>query len=189
MAKSSNNKLTAEQQKELIAVLKKRFEKNSKRHKNMNWQAIENKLIANPTKLYSLYLLEQTGGEPDVIEYNKKTDEYIYYDCCIESPKERRSFCYDRAALDSRKEFKPSNTVIDMANEMGVELLDEAQYKFLQQYGPFDLKTSTWLKTPDNIRKLGGAIFGDFRYDHVFIYHNGASSYYAARGFRARLII
>lgn len=179
--------LSLEQHKELIKTLKTRFEKNINRHKGLDWNKIQTKLEANTEKLWSLYLMEETGGEPDVVGYDKKTDEYIFYDCSDESPKGRRSICYDQEALDSRKKFKPENNAVNMAKEMGVDLLTEEQYRELQQLGNFDTKTSSWIKTPSAIRKLGGAIFADFRYDNVFIYHNGAESYYAARGFRGSL--
>ncbi len=179
--------LSAEEQKELIKTLKTRFEKNPKRHENIQWEDVQKKLESNPEKLWSLNEMERTDGEPDVVGYDKKTDEYHFADCSAESPKGRRSLCYDRDALNSRKEHKPVNSAIDLANEIGIEILDEEQYRQLQTLGNFDLKTSSWLKTPDNIRKLGGAIFCDKRYDTVFLYHNGAESYYAARGFRGVL--
>ena len=183
------NKLTPQQSNDLIAVLQKRLEKNMKRHKGIDWANVQAKLEANPEKLWILDDMEQTGGEPDVVAYDKKTNEFIFFDCSDESPKGRRSLCYDTQALESRKEHKPKNSALGMAAEMGVELLTEEQYRALQQLGQFDLKTSSWLRTPDNIRKLGGAIFGDRRYDTVFLYHNGAESYYAARGFRGALKI
>lgn len=179
--------LSAEEQKELIKTLKTRFEKNPKRHENIQWENVQKKLESNPGKLWSLNEMERTEGEPDVVGYDKKTDEYLFIDCSAESPKGRRSLCYDRDALNSRKEHKPVNSAIDMANEIGIEILNEEQYRQLQTLGNFDLKTSSWLKTPDNIRKLGGAVFCDKRYDTVFLYHNGAESYYAARGFRGVL--
>lgn len=172
---------------ELLKVLKSRFEKHRNRHKGIEWSAVQARLEANREKLWSLQQMEATGGEPDVVGQDKKTGEYLFYDCSVESPKGRRSLCYDREALDSRKEFKPANNAVDMAAAMGIELLTEEQYRMLQELGKFDLKTSSWILTPAPIRKLGGAIFADFRYDHVFIYHNGASSYYAARGFRGAL--
>jgi hypothetical protein len=184
---SNKKELSVTQREELIGILKTRFEKNMHRHEGLEWQRIQEKLEASPEKLWSLDEMEVTGGEPDVIGYDQKTDEYLFYDCALESPKGRRSLCYDREALDARKEHKPANSVADSAAEMGVELLDEAQYRELQQFGKFDTKTSSWLKTPADIRKLGGAIFGDYRYGKIFIYHNGAESYYAARGFRAAL--
>lgn len=172
---------------ELIAVLKSRFEKNSHRHKGLEWGKILTRLIANPEKLWSINEMESTGGEPDVIYYDKRTGEYILYDCSAESPSGRRSVCYDRKALDSRKEHKPKNSAMDMAESMGIELLSEEQYRQLQKLGEFDTKTSSWVKTPSNIRELGGALFCDRRYDTVFVYHNGAESYYAARGFRGSI--
>lgn len=178
-------KLSADQIKELLGILKTRFEKNSNRHKGIEWAKVQAKLEAHPNKLWSLNEMEKTGGEPDVVGEDK--GEYLFYDCSAESPKGRRSLCYDRAALDSRKEYKPENSAIDMATEMGIEILTEDQYRGLQQLGNFDLKTSSWIKTPEKIRKLGGAIFCDRRYDTVFVYHNGAESYYAARGFRGCL--
>jgi len=180
-------KLSTEQREELLDILKARFEKNMNRHKGLEWTQVQAKLEANGEKLWSLNEMEQTGGEPDVVDYDKKTGEYIFYDCSAESPKGRRSFCYDREALDSRKEHKPENNAVDAAAAMGIELLTEEQYRQLQQLGKFDTKTSSWIKTPSNIRKLGGAVFCDRRYDHVFLYHNGAESYYAARGFRGSL--
>ncbi|MFZ0455604.1 MAG: DUF4256 domain-containing protein [Ignavibacteriaceae bacterium] len=184
---STKKKLSPEQHEELLRVLKTRFEKNMNRHKNLEWAKVLAKLEANDEKLRSLNEMEKTGGEPDVVDYDKKTDEYIFYDCSHESPKGRRSLCYDREALESRKEHKPENNVIDMAAAMGIELLPEEQYRGLQKLGNFDLKTSSWVKTPADIRKLGGAIFCDRRYDTVFVYHNGAESYYAGRGFRGSL--
>lgn len=171
----------------LLQILKARFEKNKKRHKGLEWAKVQTKLEANNERLWSLNEMEKTGGEPDVAGFDKKTGEYIFYDCSAESPKGRRSLCYDREALESRKEYKPSNSAIDMADAMGIELLTEGQYRELQKLGEFDLKTSSWAKTPAGIRKLGGAIFCDRRYDTVFVYHNGAESYYAARGFRGTL--
>lgn len=185
MNKTSNNRETSpEQHEEILKTLKVRFEKNMDRHKDLEWGEIQVKLEANLDKLWSLNEMEVTGGEPDVVGYDEKTDEYIFYDCSAESPKGRRSVCYDREALESRKEHKPENNAIDMAADMGIEILTEEQYRELQKLGNFDLKTSSWVKTPDNIRKLGGAIFCDRRYDTVFVYHNGAESYYSARGFR-----
>lgn len=172
---------------ELLTVLKKRFEKHKERHKGINWDQVEARLRSKPGKLWSLDRMEESGGEPDVVDTDKKTGEFIFMDCAPESPKGRRSLCYDRKALDERKEFKPDSTVLDMAAEMGVELLDESQYRFLQTLGKFDAKTSSWILTPSDIRKLGGALFCDYRYATVFTYHNGASSYYAARGFRSLL--
>lgn len=182
----SKNKLTAEQSGELLKVLKNRFEKNMNRHKGLSWEKIQPKLEAAPEKLWSLNAMEETEGEPDVVDYDKKTDEYIFFDCSPESPK-RRSLCYDYQAWDLRKANKPESNVIDKATEMGIELLTEEQYRQLQELGKFDLKTSSWVKTPENIRELGGAIFCDRRYNTVFMYHNGADSYYAARGFRGML--
>lgn len=182
-----NSKLSAAQREELLTVLNKRFEKNMIRHKALDWEDVQARLDATPEKLWSLSEMERTGGEPDVISHDKKPGEYIFYDCSAESPKGRRSLCYDREALNSRKEFKPADTAVDMAAAMGIELLTEEQYRALQQLGQFDLKTSSWVKTPAGIRKLGGAIFCDRRYSTVFTYHNGAESYYAARGFRGSL--
>lgn len=179
--------MNAKQADELIGVLKTRFEKNMKRHKGLNWAEVQNRLEAHPDKLASLYEMEHTGGEPDVIGHEPKTGEYIFVDCSAESPKDRRSLCYDHAAHASRKENKPEDSAENMAAAMGIELLTEAEYRHLQTLGAFDTKTSSWVKTPDSIRKLGGAIFCDRRYDQVFTYHNGAESYYAARGFRGSL--
>ena len=183
----NKKKLSPVQQEELLSTLQTRFEKNIKRHSDLDWPKIMIKLLANPERLWSLNEMESSGGEPDVVSFDKKTSEYIFYDCSAESPKGRRSFCYDREALDSRKEFKPVNSAIDMASEMGIELLNEEQYRELQKLGNFDTKTSSWIITPADIRKLGGAIFCDHRYNAVFVYHNGAESYYAARGFRGSL--
>ena len=183
----NNKQLIAHQSKEILEILKTRFEKNMKRHTAIKWLKVQEKLEANPEKIWSLYQMEKTDGEPDVIGFDKKTNEYIFYDCSAESPKGRRSLCYDNEALEARKEHKPKNSAVGMASEMGIELLTEKQYRELQQLGKFDIKTSSWLNTPENIRKLGGAIFGDFRFDTVFIYHNGAQSYYAGRGFRGAL--
>ena len=185
----SKFKLSSKQIEEILTVLNARFEKNINRHKGIEWTKVQVKLENKLEKLWSLNEMERTGGEPDVVGYNQKTEEYIFYDCSAESPKGRRSLCYDRKALDSRKEFKPKNNVIDMAAEMGIELLTEEQYRELQKFDGFDLKTSSWIKTPADIRKLGGALFCDRRYDNVFVYHNGAESYYAARGFRGMLKI
>ena len=185
--KSNKKKLSPEQSEELLKTLKTRFEKNMKRHKGFEWAKVQAKLEANPEKLWSLDDMEITGGEPDVVGYDKKTGEYIFYDCSAESPKERRSLCYDRRALESRKEHKPKNNAIDMAADMGIEILTEEQYRELQQFGEFDTKTSSWLRTPSDIRKLGGAISGEFRFGCVFVYANGAESYFAARGFRGSL--
>jgi hypothetical protein len=182
----SKKSLTAEQKEELLKVLKTRFEKNMSRHKGLNWEKIQLKLENNPEKIWSLNEMEKTEGEPDVVDYDKKTDEYIFFDCSPESPK-RRSLCYDYQAWEARKANKPESNVIDKASEMGIELLTEEQYRQLQELGKFDLKTSSWVKTPVNIREHGGAIFCDRRYNTVFMYHNGADSYYAARGFRGCL--
>jgi hypothetical protein len=184
---ANKKSLSASQKEELLKTLKSRFEKNMKRHKGLEWEKIQTKLDANPSKLWSLHEMENTGGEPDVIGYDKKTAEYLFCDCSAESPKGRRSVCYDRKALNARKEHKPQNSALDMADEMGIEILSEEQYRELQKLGEFDSKTSSWIQTPEAIRKLDGALFADFRYDHVFVYHNGASSYYAARGFRGLL--
>jgi hypothetical protein len=184
---SNKKELSPEQREELLRALKARFEKNMNRHKGLEWAKVQAKLEANTEKLWSLNEMERTGGEPDVVGHDKKTDEYIFYDCSVESPKDRRNVCYDREALESRKEFKPKDTAMDMAAAMGIEILTEEQYQELQKLGNFDTKTSSWLKTPSDIRKLGGAIFADRRYDHVFVYHNGAESYYGVRGFRGLL--
>ena len=181
------NKLSSGQRDELLGALKARFEKNMNRHKGLDWAKLQAKLEANAEKMWSLNEMETTGGEPDVVAFDKKTGEYVFYDCSAESPKGRRSVCYDREALDARKENKPANSAVDIAAAMGVELLTEEQYRELQKLGSFDLKTSSWVKTPDDIRKLGGALYCDRRYNHVFLYHNGADSYYAARGFRGAL--
>jgi hypothetical protein len=185
--KSNKNKLSSTQQNELIEILKGRFEKNMNRHKGLQWADLQAKLESNPEKLWSLNEMEMTGGEPDVVSYDKKAGEYIFYDCSPESPKGRRSICYDHEALESRKEHKPENSAVQMAADMGIELLSEEQYRQLQQLGKFDLKTSSWVATHAEVRKLGGALFCDRRYDTVFLYHNGAESYYAARGFRGSL--
>ena len=187
MAKKLIRKLPAAQTENLLAVLKSRFEKNMNRHKGLEWSKLVTKLKANPEKLWSLHEMEKTGGEPDVIGYDAKTDEYIFYDCSPESPNGRRSICYDHEGQESRKEFKPENNAIDLAATMGIEMLTEEQYRLLQKLGKFDTKTSSWLKTPADIRKLGGALFADYRYGNVFVYHNSAPSYYAARGFRGSL--
>ena len=181
---SNKKKLSPEQREELLRALKARFEKNMNRHKGLEWAKVQAKLEANTEKLWSLNEMESTDGEPDVVGHDKKTGEYIFYDCSAESPKGRRSVCYDRKALESRKEHKPNNSAIDMAAAMGIELLTEEQYRELQRLGNFDTKTSSWLKTPSEIRELGGALYGDFRYGRTFVGHNGAESYYAARGFR-----
>lgn len=171
----------------LLQILKARFEKNTNRHKDLDWNKIHEKLLENPDKLWSLHEMEKTGGEPDAVGYDQKTDEYLFYDCCAESPNGRRSCSFDREGQLSRKEHQPQTNAVDMAAEMGISLLTETEYRELQQLGNFDTKTSSWIQTPQNIRKLGGALFGDFRYDTVFIYHNGAQSYYAARAFRGVL--
>ena len=186
-SKSNKKKLSPEQHKELLGVLKARFEKNRNRHKDLEWSKVQAKLEANPEKLLSLSEMERTGGDPDVVGHDKKTGACIFYDCSAESPKGRRSLCYDREALDSRKEHKPKDSAIDMAAAMGIELLTEEQYRELQKLGNFDTTTSSWVKTPSDIRKLGGALFCDRRFNTVFVYHNGAESYYAARGFRGSL--
>lgn len=190
----NKQKLSPEQQEELVRILKVRFEKNMNRHKDLDWAKVQARLEACMTgeqadtnKLWSLHEMERTGGEPDVVGYDNKTDEYIFYDCSAESPKERRSLCYDREGLESRKEHRPANNAIDMAAAMGIDLLTEEQYRELQILGNFDTKTSSWVKTSAEIRKLGGALFCDRRYDHVFVYHNGAESYYGVRGFRGWL--
>jgi hypothetical protein len=187
--KVDKEELSPEQRKELLRALKVRFEKNMNRHEGLEWSKVQAKLEANSEKLWSLNEMEITGGEPDIVGLDNKTDKYIFYDCSAESPKGRRSVCYDREALESRKEHKPKNSAIDMAAAMGIELLTEEQYRGLQKLGNFDTKTSSWVITPSEIRKLGGAIFADFRYGNVFVYHNGAESYYAARGFRGSLSV
>jgi len=189
MSKSKSNKktLSQEQREDLVLALRARFEKNMKRHKGIEWAKVQAKLEANPEKLWSLDEMEVSGGEPDVVGHDKKTGEYIFYDCSVESPKGRRSVCYDDEALESRKENKPKNSAMGMAAAMGIELLTEEQYRELQELGDFDTKTSSWVQTPADIRDLGGALFCDRRYDHVFVYHNGAESYYAARAFRGWL--
>ena len=181
--------MKAKQREELLRTLKARFEKHMNRHKSLEWAKVQAKLEANTENLWSLNAMESTGGEPDVVRHDKKTGEYIFYDCSAESPKGRRSVCYDRKALESRKEHKPKNSAIDMAAAMGIELLTEEQYRELQTLGKFDTKTSSWIITPADIRKLGGALFADYRYGNVFVYHNGAESYYAARGFRGSVRI
>ena len=187
MAKENKKALPPKQSEELLNVLKARFEKNMNRHKGLEWDKIQIKLEANAEKLWSLNEMERTGGEPDVVDHNKKSGEYVFYDCSMESPNGRRSLCYDREALNSRKEHKPKYNALYMAAAMGIEILSEEQYRELQKLGNFDLKTSSWIQTPSNIRKLGGALFCDRRYDTIFTYHNGAESYYAARGFRGSL--
>lgn len=185
--KIMKKQLSPEQQSELLQILKSRFEKNKNRHQDIDWGKVQAKLIANPQKLWSLNEMEKTGGEPDVVDYDENTNQYHFYDCSPESPKGRRSTCYDYEAQIARKEFQPANNAIDMANQMGIEILSEEEYRKLQKLSNFDTKTSSWLQTPEPIRKLGGAIFGDCRYNQVFIYHNGAQSYYAVRGFRGVL--
>lgn len=184
---STKNKLSSAQREDLLKKLKSRFEKNMNRHKGMAWEKVKGRLEANPEKLWSLNEMENSEGEPDVVGMDKKTGEFIFYDCSPESPKGRRSICYDDEALQSRKEHKPKNSANEMATEMGIEILNEEEYRALQELGEFDTKTSSWVQTPVEIRELGGAIFCDRRYDHVFVYHNGAESYYAARGFRGSL--
>lgn len=187
--KSTKKKLSPAQREELLSALKARFEKNMNRHKGLEWAKVQAKLEANTEKLSALNEMERTGGEPDVVGHDKKTGKYIFYDCSAESPPGRRSVCYDRQGLESRKEHKPENNAMDMAAAMGIELLTEEQYRELQKLGNFDTKTSSWVKTPSEIRKLGGAIFADFRYGKVFFYHNGAQSYYGGRGFRGSLVV
>jgi len=184
---ATHEKFSTDQRNELFRTLKNRFEKNMNRHKDLEWHALYTRLEASPGKLWSLNEMERTGGEPDVVGYDKRTGEYIFYDCSPESPAGRRNACYDLEALEARKSFKPSDNAVGMADDMGIELLSEEQYRELQELGNFDTKTSSWIKTPAVIRKLGGALFADRRYGHVFVYHNGASSYYAARGFRGLL--
>ncbi|WP_343695712.1 DUF4256 domain-containing protein [Flavobacterium sp.] len=184
---SQKNILSLEQEESLLSVLEARFENNMHRHQGIKWEKVQEKLKANPKKIWSLDEMERTEGEPDVVGYDEKANEYIFYDCSAESPKGRRSICYDHQALEKRKENKPTDSAINMAQEMGIQILNEEEYRSLQKLGKFDTKTSSWILTPDNIRKLGGAIFSDFRYDTVFVYHNGADSYYAARGFRGSL--
>ena len=187
MPNAAKMKMSSEDRKEFFTELKTRFEKNMNRHKGLEWSKVQAKLETNPEKLYSINEMEITGGEPDVVGHDKKTDEYIFYDCSVESPKDRRSLCYDHEALEKRKEHKPADSAINMATDMGIDILTEEQYRELQQLGNFDTKTSSWIKTPSDIRKLGGAIFCDRRYNTVFLYHNGEDSYYAARGFRGSL--
>jgi len=186
---SKSNKLSSQQREELLTTLKARFEKNTNRHKGVEWARVQAKLEADAEKLWSLNEMESTGGEPDVVGYDKKAGEFIFYDCSAESPKGRRSVCYDPEALESRKEHKPANSAVGMATDMGIELLTEEEYRELQKLGNFDLKTSSWVKTPSNIRELGGALFCDRRYNQVFLYHNGAESYYANRAFRGWLSV
>ena len=187
--KSNKKELSGEQRERLLKALKVRFEKNMNRHKGLEWAQAQAKLEANAEKLWSINEMERTGGEPDVVGQDKKTGEYIFYDCSAESPKDRRSLCYDREALESRKENKPKGNAVDLAAAIGIELLTEEEYRELQKLGNFDAKTSSWVKTPSGIRKLGGAIFCDRRFDTIFVYHNGAESYYAARGFRGSLTV
>lgn len=185
--KSNKAKLSSQEREELLSTLKARFDKNMNRHKGIEWAKVQAKLEADPGKQWSLNEMEKTGGEPDVVGFDKKTSEYIFYDCSAESPAGRRSVCYDHEALEKRKEHKPKDSALNMAADMGIEILTEEEYRELQKLGKFDTKTSSWIKTPDDIRKLGGAVFCDYRYGHVFVYHNGAESYYAARGFRGSL--
>ena len=187
MGKKDSHELPPDLRSALFQTLKARFEKNIKRHKGLEWASVEARLLKDPEKLWSLNEMERTGGEPDVVDFNEKSGEYVFFDCAAESPKDRRSLCYDLEAWKSRKDFKPESSAMDVASKMGIEILTEEQYHFLQRLGSFDAKTSSWLSTPPEIRKLGGAIFGDYRFGRVFIYHNGASSYYAARGFRGVL--
>lgn len=189
MAKKSPGTLSAADTKKLIDTLKRRFEKHASRHRGIEWKKVEERLSKNAAKLRSLYEMEQSGGEPDVVGVDKKSGEVIFMDCAAESPSDRRSLCFDEAALEARKEAKPSGSAMEMAKHMGVEILNEEEYRFLQTLGNFDLKTSSWVQTPRDIRKAGGALFCDKRYGHVFLYHNGAQSYYAARGFRAKFQI
>ena len=184
---NSNKILSSQQREELLKMLKTRFEKNMNRHTSLRWGDVQARLEANPEKLYSLGEMELTGGEPDVVGYDDKTSEYIFFDCSAETPSGRRSVCYDREGLESRKEHKPENNAMDMAEEMSIEILTEDQYRYLQTLGKFDMKTSSWIQTPASIRALGGALFADYRYGTVFVYHNGAQSYYAARAFRGSL--
>ncbi|HWJ78261.1 MAG TPA: DUF4256 domain-containing protein [Niallia sp.] len=184
---TKNKELSLEDREELLSILKTRFEKNMERHEGMEWEYVQAKLEKNAEKLWTLNEMEVTQGEPDVVGYDESTDEYIFYDCSAESPKGRRGLCYDREALEARKKHKPENSAIDLATSMGIELLTEDQYRDLLKLGKFDRKTSSWVQTPERIRKLGGAIFCDYRYDTVFVYHNGADSYYASRGFRGSL--
>ncbi|WP_284140078.1 DUF4256 domain-containing protein [Virgibacillus sp. LDC-1] len=185
--KGRQKALTEEQRENLLQLLQTRFEKHMHRHPDLQWDKVQEKLDAHPEKLWSLNEMERTGGEPDVVGYDKAQNEFIFFDCSVESPKGRRSVCYDREALESRKKHKPENNAVDMATAMGIEILTEEQYRALQKLDHFDMKTSSWIQTPAAIRKLGGAIFCDYRYDHVFVYHNGAESYYASRGFRGAL--
>jgi len=185
--KDQSQRLSAEQQAELLNTLQARFEEHPERHPELAWEKVQDRLAAHPAKLWSLNEMERTGGEPDVVGVDRKSGEYLFVDCSPESPKGRRSLCYDRQALESRKEHKPKNSALDLAENMGIELLSEEQYRQLQELGEYDTKTSSWVKTPPEIRELGGAVFCDRRYDHVFLYHNGAESYYGSRGFRGVL--
>ncbi len=188
MTKTETKKMLSSAQSErLLKVLRSRFEKNTKRHEDIEWDKVQARLEVNPTGLWSLNEMEKTGGEPDVVGYDDKTDKYIFYDCSLESPAGRRSLCYDDKSLNERKANKPSGSAVGMAEAMGIEILSEEEYMVLQRLGEFDTKTSSWIKTPDSIRRLGGALFSDRRYDHVFVYHNGAESYYASRGFRGEV--
>ncbi|HPA22897.1 MAG TPA: DUF4256 domain-containing protein [Ferruginibacter sp.] len=187
MAKAIKTNLSKDEMNLFLKILQNRFEKNVNRHKGIDWDKVQKRLLANPKKCYILSEMENTGGEPDVVGFDKKTNEYIFYDCAAESPKDRRSICYDQAALDARKENKPRHNAIEMATEIGIEILSEDEYRELQKLGEFDLKTSSWVKTPADMRKLGGALFCDRRFNRVFAYHNGAESYYAGRGFRGSL--
>ncbi|MFZ1703959.1 MAG: DUF4256 domain-containing protein [Saprospiraceae bacterium] len=187
MTKQDSRSLTPEQQMDILNILKLRFEKNTSRHEGILWSDVQKKLEGNPEKLGSLSIMEETGGEPDVVAYDDETKEFVFFDCSPESPKERRSLCFDREAWESRKEYKPKDNAMDVAASMGVEMLTEAQFYFLQTLGKFDQKTSSWVKTPEDVRKLGGALFCDYRFGRVFTYHNGAESYYGARGFRSCL--
>lgn len=189
MPKNTDAALTTEQRDELVSSLKERFEKNMERHENLVWDKVYANLESNDEKLRSLYKMEETGGEPDVVDYEEATDSYVFFDCAAESPSGRRSLCYDQQALDARKKNKPENNATTLATDMGIELLTEEQYRFLQQLGTFDTKTSSWIQTPVDVRNLGGALFCDFRYGRVFTYHNGADSYYGARGFRGSLTV
>ena len=189
MTETNKKELSLEQQEELLGTLQARFEKNMQRHQGLEWGKVQAKLEANPEKLWSLNEMERTGGEPDVVSYDEVKDEYTFYDCVTETPKGRRSVCYDLEALESRKKHKPENNAMDMAAAMGIEILKEEQYRALQKLETFDKKTSSWVQTPADIRKLGGALFCDFRYGHVFVYHNGADSYYSVRGFRGSLTV
>ena len=189
MTETNKKELSLEQQEELLGTLQARFEKNMQRHQGLEWGKVQAKLDANPEKLWSLNEMERTGGEPDVVSYDEMKDEYTFYDCVTETPKGRRSVCYDLEALESRKKHKPENNAMDMATAMGIEILTEEQYRALQKIETFDKKTSSWVQTPSDIRKLGGALFCDFRYGHVFVYHNGADSYYSVRGFRGSLTV